>query len=159
MQIRRGKLSDLDELARLEALGFPKEEAASKERIAARLAVFPELYFILENDGEIISYINGLMTDEKDLQDEMYENPTMHNPSGKNLMIFSVVTNPKFQHKGNASFLMEYVIAECRKTKTSLVLTCKEHLVSFYGKFGYQDEGISASEHGGAVWHQMRYTI
>lgn len=39
------------------------------------------------------------------------------------------------------------------------VLTCKEHLLHFYGKVGFVDEGISGSTHGGAVWHKMRLTF
>jgi hypothetical protein len=39
------------------------------------------------------------------------------------------------------------------------VLTCKDQYLPFYLKFGYKDEGISASEHGGVVWHEMRLTF
>lgn len=40
--------------------------------------------------------------------------------------------------------------------RKGMVLTCKEHLISYYEKFGFKDEGISSSEHGNVVWHQMR---
>ena len=43
--------------------------------------------------------------------------------------------------------------------RKGLVLTCKEHLLHFYGKVGFVDEGISDSTHGGAVWHKMRLTF
>ena len=32
-----------------------------------------------------------------------------------------------------------------------LVLTCKEHLLHYYAKFGSANEGVSHSTHGGAV--------
>lgn len=38
-------------------------------------------------------------------------------------------------------------------------MTCKDHLVHYYAKFGFVDEGISTSEHGGVSWHEMRYTM
>ncbi len=170
MEVRRATIEDIEELARLEALAFPKEEAASKERIAERMMRFPDYCWILCEIGPnvpgtngpkvetILAYINGIATDEKDLQDIMYEDPAMHHADGKNLMIFSVVTNPLYLHRGYASYLMDFVIKDCRKSKQALVLTCKEHLVGFYQKFGYKEEGISVSSHGGAIWHQMRYT-
>lgn len=40
--------------------------------------------------------------------------------------------------------------------RKGLVLTCKDKMVHFYAKFGFVDEGISNSEHGGMVWHEMR---
>ena len=32
-------------------------------------------------------------------------------------------------------------------------------LLPFYAKFGFVDEGVSASVHGNALWHQMRLTL
>lgn len=40
--------------------------------------------------------------------------------------------------------------------RKGLVLTCKDHLVHYYAKFGFENEGISESEHGGVRWNQMR---
>ena len=37
-----------------------------------------------------------------------------------------------------------------------LVLTCKEKLLHYYAKFGFVNEGVSGSTHGGVVWYQMR---
>ncbi|MEA3423416.1 MAG: GNAT family N-acetyltransferase, partial [Bacillota bacterium] len=31
----------------------------------------------------------------------------------------------------------------------------KEHLVHYYSKFGFANEGISESAHGGAAWYDM----
>ncbi|MDO5520947.1 MAG: GNAT family N-acetyltransferase, partial [bacterium] len=43
--------------------------------------------------------------------------------------------------------------------RKGLVLTCKERLVHYYATFGFVDQGISDSEHGGVVWHEMRITF
>ncbi len=40
--------------------------------------------------------------------------------------------------------------------RKGLVLTCKDHLVHYYAKFGFENEGVSESEHGGVRWNQMR---
>ena len=43
--------------------------------------------------------------------------------------------------------------------RKGLVLTCKPALVRYYACFGFADEGMSLSTHGGAAWHQMRLTF
>ena len=40
--------------------------------------------------------------------------------------------------------------------RKGLVLTCKEEKIHYYAKFGFVNEGVSSSVHGGAVWYQMR---
>ena len=71
--------------------------------------------------------------------------------------IGGVATLPEHQHRGYASLLMERVIADSRaQGRRGCVLTCKDRLVGFYERFGYVNLGVSASEHGGAVWYDMR---
>ena len=44
-----------------------------------------------------------------------------------------------------------------KQQRKGLVLTCKEKLVPYYAKFGFEDEGITdKSSHGNVEWHQMR---
>lgn len=52
--------------------------------------------------------------------------------------------------------MIETAKAENRK---GLVLTCKDHLVKYYSKFGFIDEGISESNYGGVIWHEMRLSF
>jgi predicted GNAT family N-acyltransferase len=68
---------------------------------------------------------------------------------------------PAYRRYGYAGKLIERAIADARaQGRKGLVLTCKDKLVHYYGKFGFEDEGISEkSVHGGAVWHQMRLTF
>ena len=50
-----------------------------------------------------------------------------------------------------------HLIADARaQGRKGLVLTCKEALVHYYAKFGFVNEGVSGSTHGGVVWYQMR---
>ena len=46
-----------------------------------------------------------------------------------------------------------------KQNRRGLVLTCKDALVQFYAKFGFVDEGMSESVHGGVPWHEMRLTF
>ena len=72
-------------------------------------------------------------------------------------MIFGVATHPAHQRKGYAGMLLATAVDDCkREGREGLVLTCKEHKLHYYAKFGFVNEGISSSEHGGAAWYQMR---
>ena len=62
LRIRHGRKEDAGELARVERACFPEAEAATEEEMAARLAVFPEHFWILEKAGRIIGFINGMVT-------------------------------------------------------------------------------------------------
>lgn len=157
MKIRHGNIGDLQTISKIEALSYPAEEGASESSLRERLICFPEYFWILEEQGDILAFINGMATNEGDLADEMYDNARMHTPDGDWQMIFSVVTAPQFRGRGYASALMRRVIADCRDSgRKGIVLTCKETLLPFYARLGFQNEGVSKSHHGNAVWYQMR---
>ncbi|MCM1230890.1 MAG: GNAT family N-acetyltransferase [Ruminococcus flavefaciens] len=157
--IRHAVLQDLELISELENICFPKSESASEKDLYHRIRVFPENFWLMEQDGRIISMINGMATDIPDLTDEMYENADMHKKSGVWQMIFSVVTHPDFRKMGYAGILMNQVIRDSVADRKGIVLTCKEKLIGFYEKFGFINEGISASVHGNTVWYQMRKTL
>lgn len=157
MTIRTATMADLDRVTELEALCFPAAEAATRESFEKRLSVYPDCFWLLEENDALISFVNGMATDEPNLRDEMYENAALHDPCGRWQMIFGVNTHPEYRRQGCAETVLRRVIAEARtKGRDGLVLTCKERLVHYYAKLGFRDEGISESAHGGVVWHQMR---
>ncbi|MCD8224549.1 MAG: GNAT family N-acetyltransferase [Clostridiales bacterium] len=156
MEIRYARMSDLRALAAVEAECFPAAEAATEEALAGRLAVYPNHFWLLFDGDRLVSFVNGMVTDEADLSDEMYADPSLHREDGRWQMIFGVNTIPAFRRRGCAALLLERAIADAgTQGRSGLVLTCKERLIPYYGKFGFADEGVSASEHGGVIWHQM----
>ena len=161
MNIRNGRISDVDELTAIEAECFPAAEAAERKSFGDRLKHYADHFWILEDDnGKIISFVNGMVTDEEHLTDKMYENASMHNENGAWQMIFGVNTLPKYRKNGYAEAVLRNVISDAKEHgRKGLVLTCKEKLIHFYGKLGFVDEGVSDSEHGGVVWHEMRLTF
>ena len=161
MNIRNGKISDIDELTAIEAECFPAAEAAERKSFEDRLKHYADHFWILEDDnGKIISFVNGMVTDEEHLTDEMYENASMHDENGAWQMIFGVNTLPEYRKNGYAEAVLRNVISDAKEqSRKGLVLTCKEKLIYFYGKLGFVDEGVSDSEHGGVVWHEMRLTF
>lgn len=161
MNIRNGRIFDVDELTAIEAECFPAAEAAERKSFEDRLKHYADHFWILEDDnGKIISFVNGMVTDEEHLTDKMYENASMHNENGAWQMIFGVNTLPKYRKNGYAEAVLRNVISDAKEqSRKGLVLTCKEKLIHFYGKLGFVDEGVSDSEHGGVVWHEMRLTF
>ncbi|MDL2294120.1 GNAT family N-acetyltransferase [Ruminococcaceae bacterium OttesenSCG-928-D13] len=161
MKIRTAKLSDLPAMAAVEAACFPPAEAATEASLKARLSVYPEHFWLLEDeDGTLVSFVNGMVSDEPTIRDEMFENANLHDESGAWQAIFGVGTAPEYRRRGLAAKVMEHAIAEAkRQGRKGCVLTCKAHLVHYYEKFGYVNAGLSASTHGGAVWYDMRLTF
>lgn len=161
MIIRKATMNDLDAISEVESECFPAAEAATKEEFRKRLESYAD-HFLLMFDGEkLAAFIDGFVTDEPDLTDQMYENAAMHSESGKWQMIFGVNTLPEYRRRGLAGALINEMIAEARRQgRDGLVLTCKDRLVHYYAKFGFLNEGVSEkSTHGGAVWNQMRLTF
>lgn len=158
--IRHASLSDLEAVTQLEELCFSKADGATRESFEKRLHVFPEHFWLLESEGTLISMINGMVSDYDTLLDEMYEDAGMHDEQGAWQMIFGVETRPDDRRKGFAEILLRHVIEDVRKDgRKGLVLTCKEHMVHYYEKFGFVNEGLSESVHGGAEWYHMRYQM
>lgn len=160
MEIRKATLNDLEAIAAVEAECFPPAEAASLESIRKRLTVFPDYFWVLFDGDKMVGFVNGMATDLPDLCDEMYDDASMHKADGKWQMIFGVDTIPEYRKQGCAERVLKQVISDTKASgKLGLVLTCKDHLVHYYAKFGFVDEGISDSTHGGVVWHKMRLTF
>ena len=155
--IRQACLSDLDVVTELEAACFPPAEAANRAAFSMRLNAFPHCFWLLEREGQLCAMIGGMTTDYRDLCDAMYEDVSLYAAHGKWLMLFGVATHPKCQHQGYASKLMQRVISDVQERGCAgIVLTCNAELLPFYERFGFVSEGESASQHGGAVWYQMR---
>ena len=161
MIIRTGTIEDLDAVTAVEAECFPPAEAATREEFAERLRVYGDHFWLMFDEDKLVSFVDGFVTDEKDLTDEMYEKAEMHDENGRWQMIFGVNTIPAYRRRDCAGALIRRAIADARSQgRAGLVLTCKDALVPYYAKFGFVSEGRSEkSVHGGAVWNQMRLTF
>lgn len=158
--VRHATLADLDALEALEARCFPPQEAADRVTLAGRLAVYPNQFWVLCQGEEPVALLDGMDTDDRDLRDEMYHNPNLHQETGAWQMIFGLATLPEYRCRGYAGRLLRAAIQDARKQgRRGLVLTCKEALVPYYRGFGFAREGVSASTYGGAQWIQMRLTF
>lgn len=160
MIIRKATCDDLEDMANLELECFPVNEAATVHDFNERLRVYPNHFLLLFLDDKLVAFVDGFCTSDADLTDEMYENAGLHDEDGDWQMIFGLNTHPDYRGQGYASKLMNCFISQARREKRlGVVLTCKKEMVEFYLKFGFVDEGISVSAHGGEIWNQMRLTF
>lgn len=155
--ICRVNQSDLDELTAVEAVCFPKEEAATRESLAARLDAFGNWFFAAKDEnGKIIGMIDGMATDEASIADEMFEDASLHKPNGRVQTVFGLDVLPQWRHRGVAGALMDaFVEAAKQAGREKVTLTCKKRLIGMYEHFGFRLIGQARSEHGGAQWFDM----
>ena len=145
----------------MEAECFPAAEAATKEEFAERIQYYGDHFWLLFDEERLVAFVDGFVTNAADLTDEMYAKASMHEEDGAWQMIFGVNTIPAYRKRGLAGKLIERAIEDAREQgRKGLVLTCKDHLVNYYAKFGFENEGVSEnSTHGNATWNQMRLTF
>ena len=155
--IRNVKIEDLDQVTEVEALCFPTAEAAVEASFRQRIETFPDSFFVAEDEnGRIIGFINGCVTDERTIRDEMFEDSGLHRPEGLYQSVFGLDVIPEFRRQGVAADLMNRLMQEAKaRGKKGMILTCKDRLIHYYEKFGYRNLGRSASVHGGAVGYDM----
>lgn len=155
-RIRTAVPEDLDMVAQVELSCFPAAEAADRKSLKDRLEAFPKSFLVAEAEGTIIGFINGAVTDERTIADEMFEDISLHNPRGAYQSIFGLDVIEQYRRRGVAAGLMEAMIETAREQgRKGLILTCKDRLIHYYEKFGYVNMGLSRSVHGGAVWYDM----
>lgn len=161
MVIRHATEQDITSIVAVEAECFPPAEAAGEREFVERIKYYGNHFWLMYDVEKLIAFVDGFVTDEPDLTDEMYENASMHNENGAWQMIFGVNTLPDYRKHGYAEELIRQAIGDAKQQgRKGLVLTCKNHLISYYAKFGFKDEGVSnKSTHGNVMWHQMRLSF
>lgn len=156
IRIRKATPADAQTLAAIEAACFPAAEAATRERFDDRLTIFADHFLILEIQGEAAGFIDGMVTQEPRIEDRMYEDAGLHRPDGAWQSVFGLNVLPQYRRRGCAARLLEAFIALAEEEgRRGLTLTCKEHMLHYYAKFGFVPLGMSASQHGGVRWFDM----
>ena len=142
MVIKHASRKDIAALTAVETACFPPAEAATEKEFIDRVQYYGNHFWRLYEGDKLLAFVDGFVTDEPDLTDVMYEDAALHNEQG-------------------AGQLLRRAIADARQQgRKGLVLTCKERLLPYYAKFGFQDEGVTdKSTHGNVAWHQMRLSF
>ena len=79
MNIRYATMADLDDIASVEAECFPVLEAATKEEFEQRIKYYGNHFWLMFDNDKLIALVDGFVTDEANLTDDMYEKASIHN--------------------------------------------------------------------------------
>jgi ribosomal protein S18 acetylase RimI-like enzyme len=160
INIRIVNEQDLDRCFEIESVAYAGDEAATKDKILNRIKTYPEGFIVLENDREIIGFINSGATHKVELSDEEFKELIGHDPEGEHIVIMSVVIHPDYQGTGMASKLMNRFTDQMKALgKTDIFLICQPELIDMYARYGFVNLGISDSDHGGMSWHEMSLSL
>ncbi len=155
-RFRNAQPSDAIRCFEIETDAYEGDEAATLEKIAKRIEVYPDGFIVLEVEGEIVGFVNCGCAYDVEMSDEEFKELKGHDPGAPNVVIMSVVVDPAHQGKGLSRALMTEFVGRMRKMgKSAIYLMCKEHHVPLYQRFGYNYLRPSTSDHGGMTWHEM----
>lgn len=156
IRIRSVHQEDAEQVAKVESVCFPAAEAAPLASFRQRIAVFPDCFFVAETGGMLIGFINGCATNSPILEDEFFHSTEHHIPDGETQTVFGLDVIPEYRRQGVATQLMNHFIQAAKHAgRRRVILTCKSSLVHYYETFGYVNNGVSKSVHGGAQWFDM----
>ena len=154
--IRHVTAADLDRCYAIETLAYEGDEAATREKIATRIATWPDGFIVAEVDGQVAGFINSGAAFDVQMSDEAFKELIGHDPAGPNVVIMSVVVHPDYQGLGVAKRLLGEFIDRMREQgKATIHLMCKERHIPLYAGFGFAYIKPSESDHGGMAWHEM----
>lgn len=156
MIIRHAQLDDWEDVVRIEHENFSPEEAATPEAMAERLKTITDTFLIAEIQGQVAGYVEGPVVPTRYLTDDLFHKVTPNAPEGGYIAITSLSISKEFKGQGVGTALLaalkDLALAQNRQ---GISLTCHDYLIGYYEMNGFTDEGISESNHGGAVWYNM----
>jgi len=160
LTLRNALPADAARCYEIEITAYEGDEAATLEKIATRIALYPQGFLILEADSEVVGFINGGCAHEVMMSDEAFKELVGHSAEAPNVVIMSVVVDPAHQGKGYSKVLMSEFVQRMRAMgKRTIHLMCKERHVPLYNRMGYTYVQPSPSDHGGMAWHEMLMTL
>lgn len=157
-EFRGVRPGEAEDAAAIEAASFPPSEACTLPIMRQRVDLAPDLFFVAieRSSGRKVGFTTAIATDERKLRDEFFTDTSLHNPQGKQVMILSLAVLEEYRRRGIATRLMKELLAsQTGKGRERAVLTCIPVNVKLYEGMGYTDGGVSQSEWGGELWHEM----
>ena len=161
-ELREVRPEEADEVAEIEQICFPPNEACSISQMKARVQAAPEVFLVAvdKETGRIAGFLNGLATDEETFRDEFFKDAGMHKKDGKNIMLLGLDVRPEYRGRGLArEIVSEYQKREKERNRKNLILTCLDAKVRMYEKMGFTDLGTADSTWGGEEWHEMSCAV
>lgn len=157
-ELRTIRQDEMEQGVAIELACFPPNEACSEKSMRERVQYAPELFLaaVDKETGKIAGTLNGLATNETKFRDAFFDEISLYDPKGENVILLGLSVLPEYRGQGIARALMEeYSRREQKNGRKQLILTCLQDKVEMYKKMNFHDEGISASTWGGEEWHDM----
>lgn len=155
-QFRLVNESDLSEILEIENEGFTPEEAATEKALIDRIQNIKDTFIVAESNGEIAGYVNGPVIENMYITDDLFETIEPNPSTGGYIAILGLVVAKDYRNQGLAGQLLKQLESTAKDNqREGITLTCKANLIPFYEKYGYTNDGISASEHGGVQWFNL----
>lgn len=148
------------QVAAIEQICFPPNEACTEAMMKDRVAAVPELFLVAvdKTTGKVAGLLNGISTDEDSFRDEFFSDAKLHHPSGKNVMLLGLDVLPEYRGRGLArEIMLQYLRREKERGRKQVILTCLESKIEMYEKMGFHNNGIADSSWGGEQWYEMSY--
>ena len=156
MHIRHVTQDDLQALLHIEQASFTNEEAATEQAFCARITHIADSFFVAVEQNEVIGLINGPVSDERYITDDLFAHITQNRASGGHQTVLGLAVLPNKRQQGVASALLQALEVQARNAKReTITLTCQQSLVAFYERHGYVNEGQSSSTHAGITWYNL----
>ncbi len=156
LTFRNARPTDASRCFEIEISAYEGDEAATLEKIATRIAQYPQGFLILESGAEVLGFINCGCAHQVVMSDEAFKELVGHSAEAPNVVIMSVVVDPAHQGNGYSRLLMTEFVQRMRGLgKQTIHLMCKEQHVPLYTRMGYSYVQPSPSDHGGMAWHEM----
>lgn len=156
MLIRHAQEADWQTIAAIEEDNFSLKEAATKSAIKQRTQLISDTFLVAVIDDTIVGYIEGPVIDETDISDCLFHQVSNNSPQGGYIAITSLSIASHYQQQGIGTALLaamkDLAIAQKRE---GILLTCHEELIPYYEMNDFQNQGLSLSKHGQAVWYRM----
>ena len=126
LTLRNATPTDATRCFEIEISAYEGDEAATLEKIATRIALYPQGFLILEANGEVVGFINGGCAHDVVMSDEAFKELVGPSPEAPNVVIMSVVVDPAHQGKGYSTALMTEFVQRMRAMgKQTIHLMCK----------------------------------
>ena len=139
-KIRLATEADLESVVEVGVDAFPPHRVASLESERKRLELFPEGFFVVEYEGEIVAKSTGLIIDDIRTSAELSKSDEeLHNPDGEVYYLGSLGIKKAHQKKKIGTELINKHLEQARALgKKYFRFTSPDDVEGFYKKMGFK---------------------
>lgn len=147
LTIRKVKMSDLDQVVKIEAQAFQMSAEQTRQDMIGRIGNYPDTFLVAEVDGQVVGHVFGPAAPDRYIKDELYFKNRLNDPQDRYQTILSLAVAKDYRKRGIATALLSRMAELARKGKReAITLTCLPELFSFYEKRWYVNEGRTAAD-------------